>query len=383
MVFKKRVHQLSFWFPSFLLYNQIDYTFLFATMTSQKIAPRDVSVDILRIIGLFCIILAHTFPPLGINNLRSFDVPFMVVLSGYLFTITKSKNEGNISLISYVKKRFIRLVLPTWIFLTFFFGGFYFLSIQGYTPFPFSYETIQNSYLLWTGIGYVWIIRIYFWVALFGPPLVWILKKIPWVYLIIILLFFVYESGFRFFAQSYTGEYKDIIIRGIFFLVPYLLLFLYGAFFKAQNKMVHLLVLFCFFGLLYYEATYHFLSGGNPLNLQDFKYPAREAYLYYGLFCSTVFLLSLDILKKIPFGIFKYILSWIWSSTLWIYLAHIPIIYYFQNYLFPVGWQNQFLCTVSLAIAITLVIQAIVYTTIKIFHIPPKYSKVLLTIFCS
>ena len=41
-------------------------------------------IDFLKLLGLFCIILAHVNPPAIIMQIRNFDVPLMVILSGFL-----------------------------------------------------------------------------------------------------------------------------------------------------------------------------------------------------------------------------------------------------------------------------------------------------------
>ena len=73
---------------------------------------RDISIDYLRMIGLFCIILAHVHPPGLIFNLRTFDVPFMVVISGLLYRATLKKQE---SVFQYIYKRAVRLIVPVYI----------------------------------------------------------------------------------------------------------------------------------------------------------------------------------------------------------------------------------------------------------------------------
>ena len=80
---------------------------------------RNYNIDILKTIGLFGIILAHVCTNQIIMQLRGFDVTMLVLLSGYLSVQSLKK----IKYIEYVKKRFNRLILPTWIFLTLIFAG--------------------------------------------------------------------------------------------------------------------------------------------------------------------------------------------------------------------------------------------------------------------
>lgn len=47
---------------------------------------RDSSVDIMRAIGLLCVILAHINPPSLLLQIRSFDVPLMLFVSGLVYS---------------------------------------------------------------------------------------------------------------------------------------------------------------------------------------------------------------------------------------------------------------------------------------------------------
>ena len=78
---------------------------------------RDKKIDLLRFIGLMMIILAHTVPPKFLAQVRNFDVPLMVFVSA----VTFSKFQKKETYFSYLYKRLKRLVLPVWVFLTFYF----------------------------------------------------------------------------------------------------------------------------------------------------------------------------------------------------------------------------------------------------------------------
>jgi len=73
---------------------------------------RNERIDFLRFLGLCMIILAHVDPSDGLFQLRNFDVPLMVLISGVSFGLSyKGEPYG-----SYVWKRVKRLLLPVWIF---------------------------------------------------------------------------------------------------------------------------------------------------------------------------------------------------------------------------------------------------------------------------
>ena len=85
---------------------------------------RNITIDILKTIGIFCIILAHVCKSKFILQSRNFDVPLMVICSAFLY---KSQYGFDIK---RVFKRIIRLVIPVWIFFVCFFLYKYIISFE-------------------------------------------------------------------------------------------------------------------------------------------------------------------------------------------------------------------------------------------------------------
>ena len=79
---------------------------------------RNITIDILKVIGIICIILAHVCESKIIFQLRSFDVPLMIICSAYLY---KEQEKLDKTYLKKLAKRIIRLVAPVWIFFTIFF----------------------------------------------------------------------------------------------------------------------------------------------------------------------------------------------------------------------------------------------------------------------
>lgn len=78
--------------------------------------PREKYIDILKVIGLLGIVLAHVTPPVVVFQLRNFDVVLMILVSAYLGLKSRKFEK----LIPYLVKRFKRLVLPTYFFISLF-----------------------------------------------------------------------------------------------------------------------------------------------------------------------------------------------------------------------------------------------------------------------
>ena len=107
---------------------------------------RDISIDILRCIALIGIVVIHCEPEsLWLRQIRNFDVPLMVFLSGVSYTLS-IKDENTLidgGYLKYVIKRFKRLILPTWIFL-----GIYSILFTIVTHKWIDYQFVLRSFRL-------------------------------------------------------------------------------------------------------------------------------------------------------------------------------------------------------------------------------------------
>ena len=247
---------------------------------------RDTGLDILRGVGLLLIILAHVNPPALIFQLRNFDVPLMVLVSGIVFGISSGASK---SYIEYFISRIRRLVFPTWIFLSIFFVIYILRTLLTGVSFPFSNSTILSSYLLITGIGYVWIIRVFLLVAL-AMPLLFKLKKNfrGSFYLIILLLIYLgYELLYYFYPANLIGSDFSIINflfqNIIFYLLPYGVIAGLGlSISKMSKRNIGLLTLGFLVILISSSLINHFAF------TQNFKYPPSLYYLVLRIFCFIV-----------------------------------------------------------------------------------------------
>ena len=172
-------------------------------LLNKVVIARDNKVDILRALAIVCIILAHSQPNSIIFQIRNFDVVLMVMLLGNSFYLS-SRNKS-LNYLSYIKKRFQRLVIPTWIFLSVFFCFYYLVSLAIGEKFYFSTSRIIHSYFLTEGIGFVWVIKVFFIVALLSPFILQLSKKI--------------ESNRQYFLWLVTGY---VVYAMLLSVKPYL-----------------------------------------------------------------------------------------------------------------------------------------------------------------
>lgn len=274
---------------------------------------RDVSIVFLRFVALTCIVIAHINPSPLIFQLRNFDVPLMVFLSGVSFRISGGNNDGYWH---YALKRFKRLILPVWVFLAVYY------SIVWIKDGEMLLLTTMVSYYTLITPWFVWIIRVFFVIALIASLVTGTLINFnKWAFLFwsaaLLVVFEVFcMSGY---SQFRFSEY-------VLMNIPYLIVFALGVKikeFKAKEVVgISAICLSLFFGLL---INYK-LWGGVFLSTQLFKYPPRIYYLSYSIFCSLILWIVKDNLTffigKISARISGY-MAYIGSHTIWIYLWHI------------------------------------------------------------
>lgn len=332
---------------------------------------RDNSLDMMRSLGLLCIILAHVSPPFTIFQIRNFDVPLMVFISGYLFGNKNQAFKSISDFTSYLWKRFFRLVIPVWIFLSIFYGIQYFFPLSfkvNYTQFP---DIMFSSYLLLDGFGYVWIIRIFLIIAILGPLLSNIIKN-KWQLLIYYAIYEIIVQYSRDLFQPDLQKYFDQFgTYGLGFLIFFMLGAQYRNY-KAMTKKILFIIsaLITIGGLLYFQ--FHL---GLPFDIGAMKYPPHSFYLFYAISIFSIIFWVKPTIQKLNTPV----LSFIGSSTIWIYLWHILFLFLinFGN------WYLNWLVILTLSIITTFLQQQLINKAINYFKIPNKQAKQIRIIFCS
>jgi peptidoglycan/LPS O-acetylase OafA/YrhL len=290
---------------------------------------RDQRIDLLRFTGLSMIILAHVGTPGALFQLRNFDVPLMVLISGMSFALSATETAPNKieKYTTYVWKRFKRLVLPVWIFLSAFFAVMYLTKWPG--PLP-DQSTIADSYLLIYGIGYVWIIRVFLLVALVAPFIMkanLATKSNGKFFLFLVAIYIAYECVVRLLPQPLTTFTGVLFENTVLYLVPF------GTVFALGLKMQTLknttiakiamasIAIFILLGLFYYYKT------GKIAQTQQYKYPPSLYYLSYAIGVSLLlWLLSGRLLGWIDSLGLSGLVFFVAQNSIWIYLWHIPFV---------------------------------------------------------
>lgn len=283
-------------------------------------STRDYHIDLLRFIGISLIILAHISPPQVIFQVRSFDVPLMIFVSGYVYA-----NKVVTNYRSFIISRVKRLCFPVWIFLTFYLLPIYCLQSLLKTDWGITFRSVLESYLLLDGIGFVWIIRVFLLIALITPILILVAKYFQGIKTIYFSLLILTGITIQSVLIYYGIGMKYLALRDvIYYMSGYSLVFLVGCYVKNCSYQQRIYSAIFWSVILFLSCLYYFHYASNgviPLN--NYKYPPYAYFLIYGLFMS-IFLEI--VLGRKNLKSFSWV-SFIGSGTIWIYLYHIPLIH--------------------------------------------------------
>lgn len=291
--------------------NQQQYLRRMTNKNSAMTTQRDASIDILRCIAIIGIFIAHSQPGTFFTQLRSFDVVLMVFCSA---VCAKGFDKENFNYVDYVTRRFVRLILPVWVFLLAYYCGVY---LFWFLP-PIA--DITSTFIL-TSSWYVWIIRILFVLALLAPLMFRCSKKMSKIMIVGVLLIGLGCSEYVF--VSFPKNDLEII----FMTIPYGLAYFLGlniSKFSRQQQLVMTSVFLTAFAII----SYYYSTATNIfIPTSEYKYPPQFYYMSYALggtlglwMCRKRIVTVLSIVRIDKFAKF------IGQHTYWLYLIHIPIV---------------------------------------------------------
>jgi fucose 4-O-acetylase-like acetyltransferase len=348
---------------------------------------RDLRFDILKVIGLLCIILAHTEPPEYIAQIRNFDVPLMVVVSGALFYYT-SRNRDYV-LIDYLRKRVPRLILPVWCFLVIFFISTYLVDWLLLEDYSLSFTTFLSGLFLVGEIKYFWIIRVFILIAIASPILLKLYRALgDWKRFLAVLgfIYLSYEG-----VLVLLGDIEVPLLgtlaneKFLLYAIPYGCLYGLGMVLPNLSRRSAIAILAFFFSLFLCLFVVYSLRSGEIIYTQGYKYPPRLFYLSYGIFmCMLLNLLVSEV--KLATNLFTDFIVFVSQSSLWIYLWHTCFLYYWKtasSQLPQLGdyFVLTFLVITALSISITYVQKQAISAFINTTSPGQKYAKTLTMMF--
>lgn len=280
------------------------------------------------------IILAHVSIPDALKQVRAFDVPLMVFVSGLAYSNKSIKNVGK-----FYIRRFLRLIVPVYLYLSLYFAAVFILFNLVFNQNPYPVEKVADTYLLLGGIGFVWIIRVFLIISIITPLLLPLARSKVKTFTTIAcgLLFFIFYqkiTSCTFFHNTLAQEY---LLYGI----GYGLFFYVGLIYRRLSSITKWLLIITtaslLLGLIFHDGSFYPYAS---------KYPPHGQYVLYGLLSSCILFFSV---KKIQewFTKFKFsphfleltrkMVCFISSHSIWIYLHHIGILFLSQK-IIPVNW---------------------------------------------
>lgn len=281
----------------------------------DALTKRDLTIDYLKFLALLGLLIAHISENKLLLQIRSFDVNLLVILSAMLASrnTTHAKSSDSLFDWNYILKRFRRLIVPTWIFISIYLALNFVFKFQELTT-----VQIIRSYLLQdNSISYVWIVYVYFLCAILMPVvMLFDLNKLrdALIFCVISLVYIL--------LYNLSGNYYYRVV--ILYPIVYALISVIGVNWNTLEKRKK--VMFVLFNLIFFAVYAIYLMNINDgvfQNVDLYKYPPKLYYLSYTLLASV---LCIEAFKKIHMPqnciLTRYVV-FISKSSLWFYLWHI------------------------------------------------------------
>lgn len=274
---------------------------------------RKLEIDILRCLGILLVISAHcAFKNALFFEIRTFDVVLLVFVSILSFQESSRSNYCN-----YVKKRFVKLILPIWLFLTAYFILFYIIGIK------YSLYEIATSYLMLSGIGYIWIYRVMFINSLVTPIVNKYIKVNSGLMLFVVIIVFLLLTDVSYYLTETiinNSLAQNVIEVLVTYTIGYCSITVLGINWNCLEKKDKLISVSLFMIMF---ISLFILKNTN--SIQEFKYPPQSLYLIYGMIASIILYELVKLIKISNDRIINFI-TWFSKNSSRIYLTHVVIL---------------------------------------------------------
>ncbi len=285
---------------------------------------RNKLIDNLRGFSILIMILTHVtafFPndklAFTIWNWSNFAVPIFIFCSTYLFL--QKGSDKPVNYLTYLKKRFLRLLIPYYIFLFFFLILLLFINAKMVT-----FKYIWQSILVIGGVDINWLVLLFLCITTILPIFVWSLKKSKLFFWLYFVLSFGSSIGLLFF--NFPMPYKFIM-----WLPWSIVIYVTYFYLKSEINKKRLVILF-FSSLFIFISSYIIQSSLNhSLVLIHNKYPPNIFFLSYGIavMLGLIFIQKYIFSYKIIFKILHFFSKYSYS----IYFLHYLILTFLANFI--------------------------------------------------
>lgn len=238
-------------------------------------------------------------------------VPVFLFCSFFLF-FQKDFSWSISNYFSYLKKRFVRLIIPYYIFLLFFMPLIFLKE-----PKRFSFDFIWQSISIQGGVDISWLVLLFLQLTLLVPMLFALKKKVPIFFYCYIASACVFSAVIVFVHYPYS--YKQIM------WMPWSILIYFTAIFAKHMQQKKFIGISGVFSFALYILFIFILQGlHHSLSFYDNKYPPNFYFLIYGVFS----ILLLWIFGKWKWGIVGKFFTFLSIYSYSIFFIHYAVLYF-------------------------------------------------------
>ena len=277
---------------------------------------RDKTIDNLRGLAMFAMMVIHAISYFFSDKLsfyiwdyNQWSVPVFLFCSFYLYFKNPKKFEI-FSFFSYLKKRFLRILIPYYIFLFFFYILLFWFDKK--TFFNFNYS--KANIFLYGGLGFNWLVLIFIYLTFLMPLVLW-LKKNKLLY-------------YGFFLLSFSSSIYFVFVKTNYRLImwlPWSVLIYFTIFFiKNEKNWKKLTLTAAVFMIIFFILRIIEIKIGHNLTQFENKYPPTLYHLSYGIF-SIIIIFWLS--KKNFFSFFNFdkLLHFLSKNSYSLFFIHILV----------------------------------------------------------
>lgn len=297
----------------------------------NTIPKRDHFIDSLRGLAILVMMLTHVtvFYPSSVVartlwDFSHFSVALFIFCSVYLF-LQKQLAVGHhsIAFVPYIKKRFVRLVMPYYLFLPFFLLTVWFLKPQTITG-----KYLLQSIFLIGGVDISWLVLLFLYFAFLLPPFLFVLRR-----KVLFWLWFALALGSSILYLWYIPPFS---YKFIMWLPWSLMLFFSLLFLRWEHKKRKRVVLFVLLTVLFLALySFRFFADQSVILIHN-KYPPNLFYLSYGM--AVLMLLSF-VLRKLQSPILLSVIHYFSKYSYELFFIHYLFLTIFAAFLPQLKWH--------------------------------------------
>lgn len=146
----------------------------------ERTTRRDPVLDLVKVVGLVGIAIAHTAPPPWLYQARNFGVPTMAFVAGAV--ATASRRRRSVPIADHLRRRAVQLVVPVWAFLAVAFPALFGLALVEGEGAAYPAHLVARTFLFRNSAPFnLWVIRVFLLCALAAPVWSWLWARLPLV----------------------------------------------------------------------------------------------------------------------------------------------------------------------------------------------------------